>query len=350
MKLNSSIITVLLAALLICGASSTHAQKAEGKGSGRGEGTGQGKGRGETAAAKSGGPSVVNITVTESVNVTLALGAGKISVRGWDKSELRAQAKGADSKIELRKVGGAKVGGADASSPAARVEILVYDKSDDDESEDDSCTADSDVTLDVPRGATVYLKTQDGDIDVEDVTEAHIETAGGRIELRRISKATDATSVGGDVSLEDASGRARLNSIGGVIGIRDFRPLDASDFLKLKSVSGDILLDRVGSARVEANTISGVVKMLGSLVRGGIYSFTTTIGDITLVLPADSSFKLSAKVSEGGEIITEFPLKYKGPASPVSLLQAGRLYGTYGSGDATVNMVSFSGTLRLRKK
>ncbi|MDT4955726.1 MAG: hypothetical protein QOJ02_3864 [Acidobacteriota bacterium] len=343
MKLNSSIITVLLAALFVCGASA-QAQKTEGKGTGRGEGTGQGAGRGESAA-KRGGQAVVNTTVTESVNVTLALGAGKISVRGWDKSELRAQAKGADSKIELR-----KVGGAEASNPAARVEILVYDKSTKDESEDESCNANSDVTLDVPRGATVYLKTQDGDVDVEDVTEAHIETAGGRIELRRISKATDATSVGGDVSLEDASGRARLNSIGGVIGIRDFRPLDASDFLKVRSVSGDILLDRVGSARVEANTISGVLKMMGSLVRGGIYSFTTTIGDITLVLPADSSFKLTAKVSEGGEIITEFPLKYKGAVSPISLLQAGRLVGTYGSGDATVNMVSFSGTLRLRKK
>ena len=346
MKPNFSITILLLAALLICGASA-RAQKIEDKGKARGEGTGQGKARGETDATRP-GQVVASATVTESVNVTLTTGAGRISVRGWDKSELRAQAKGAGSKIELRKVGGAKTGGSDASNPAARVEILVSDKSD--ESDDESCYSSSDVTLDVPRGATVYLKTQDGDVDIEDVTEAHIETGSGRIELRRISKATDATSVGGDVSLEDASGRARINSIGGVIGIKDFRPLDASDFLRIKSVSGDILLDRVGSARVEANTISGVVKMIGSLVRGGIYSFTTTIGDITLVLPADSSFKLSAKVSEGGEIITEFPLKYRGPASPVSLLQAGRLVGTYGSGDSTVNMVSFSGTLRLRKK
>jgi hypothetical protein len=341
MKLNSSIITVLLAALLICGASA-HAQKD--KGTGRGEGMGKGTGRGEGAAQRT-TQTVVNATVTESVNVTLTLGGGKITVRGWDRGELRAQAKGTDAKIELR-----TAGGANDSNPAARVEILVADKTDDEETDEASCNANSNVMLDVPRGATVYLKTQDGDVDIEGVAEAHIETAGGKIDMRRISKATDATSVGGDVSLEDSSGRARLNSIGGLIGIKDLRPLDASDFLKIKSVSGDILLDRVGSARVEANTISGVLKMMGSLVRGGIYSFTTTIGDITLVLPADSSFKLTAKVSEGGEIITEFPLKYKGTASPISLLQAGRLVGTYGSGDATVNMVSFSGTLRLRKK
>jgi hypothetical protein len=334
MKLNSSIITILLAALLICGASA-HAQKATGKSTGRSEG-----------ATQRDMQFTMTTNVTESVNVTLTLGGGKISVRGWDRSELRAQAKGEDAKIELR-----KTGGLGDSNPAARVEILVSDKSDDgDETDAESCNANSNVMLDVPRGATVYLKTQDGDVDIEGVAEAHIETAGGKIDMRRISKATDATSVGGDVSLEDSSGRARLNSIGGLIGIKDLRSLDASDFLKIKSVSGDILLDSVGSARVEANTISGVLKMMGSLVRGGIYSFTTTIGDITLVLPADSSFKLTAKVSEGGEIITEFPLKYKGTASPISLLQAGRLVGTYGSGDATVNMVSFSGTLRLRKK
>jgi DUF4097 and DUF4098 domain-containing protein YvlB len=336
MKLNSSIINILLAALLIFGASA-RAQKATGKGTGRGEATTQRSTQTTTTT-----------TVTESVNVTLTLGGGKISVRGWDRAELRAQTKGEDAKIQLR-----TTNGAGDSNPASRVEVLVSDKSDaDDDEETDAalCNANSNVMLDVPRGATVYLKTQDGDVDIDGVTEAHIETSGGRIDLRRISKATDATSVGGDMSLEDSSGRARLNSIGGLIGIKDFRPLDASDFLKIKSVSGDILLERVGSARVEATTISGVLKMMGSLVRGGIYSFTTTIGDITLVLPADSSFKLTAKVSEGGEIITEFPLKYKGTASPVSLLQAGRLVGTYGAGDATVNMVSFSGTLRLRKK
>jgi hypothetical protein len=336
MKLNSSIITILLAAILICGAS-TRAQKAKDKGTGRSGGVAQQR-TSQVAAA---------ITVTESVNVTLTLGGGKISVRGWDRAELRAQAQGEESKIELRTAKSA--GDADRAS---RVEVLVSDKSDDEDEDADaaSCNANSDVLLDVPRGATVYLKTQDGDVDIEGVAEAHIETGGGKIDMRRISKAVDATSVGGDVSLEDSSGRARLNSIGGLVGIKDFRPLDASDFLKIKSVSGDILLDHVGSARIEANTISGVLKMMGSLVRGGIYSFTTTIGDITLVLPADSSFKLTAKVSEGGEIITEFPLKYKGTASPISLLQAGRLVGTYGSGDATVNMVSFSGTLRLRKK
>ena len=332
MRFNSSIAIILLAALLFCGASA-HAQTSTGKGAGRGVGQGIGQGSEVIAAA------------TSNVNVSLSTGAGRISVHGWDRSEVRARSISADTKIELR-----NAGGTDAANPAMRLEILISKKSEDGENEENACNADIDVMVDVPRGATVFLKTQDGDITVDDVAEAHIETIDGRIEAHRISKTIDATSVGGDVTLEDASGRARLTSINGGIEASNLRPLDGSDFLKIKTVSGDLLLEEVGQARVEANTISGELRLTGPLARGGIYDFTTTNGDVTIMLPTESSFKLNAKVSEGGEIITEFPLKYKGTATPISLLQAGRLLGTYGSGDATINLISFSGTLRLKKQ
>ena len=126
-------------------------------------------------------------------------------------------------------------------------------------------------------------------------------------------------------------------------------PLDGSDFLRVKTVSGDIVLDQIGPARVEANTISGEMRLTGRLARGGIYDFSTTTGDVTMLMPPDSSFKVNARVSEHGEIVTEFPLQYRGPGSPSTTLQTGRLLGTYGSGDATINLISFSGSLRLRK-
>lgn len=342
MKYYLSIITLITAAFLVCG-TSARGQNSTGRGTGRGQGIGQGTGRGEQKPQKQ--QTVATTTVTESVNITLTTADGSIIVRGWDRSELRAQTKGPGTKIELR-----SAGEGESAHPVTHVEVLVSDKPGAGAIDDESGSVDSDVTIDVPRGATLYLKTQDGDVDVEDVAEAHVETSGGRIDLRRVSKATEATSLEGDVTLEDSKGRARLNSLGGVVGIKDLSPVDPSDFLKIKTASGDVLLDRVSSARIEANTISGEVKLMGQLVRGGVYSFTTTIGDITLVLGSDSSFKLNAKVSEGGEIITDFPLKYKGTASPLTLLKAGRLIGTYGTGDASVNIVSFSGTVRLRKK
>ena len=355
MKFNFSITALLLSACLLCGATATHAQKTtdkakdkhtgtgQGEAKGTGQGKGQGMGQGEGEATSQVTESAV--ATTETVNVSLTTGSGRISVHGWDRKEVRAQVMQAGAKIEMR-----KTGGTDAANPAMRLEIMVYEDTEDNAAEDNACDADTDVTLNVPRGATVYLKTENGDIEVDDVAEAHLETTDGRIEARRISKATEAATVNNDIALEDANGRVRLNSFSGVIEVRDLRSVDGSDFVKIKTTSGDILLDRIGPARVEASTIGGELRLLGPLARGGVYNFTTTTGDVTIALPVDSSFQLNAKISEGGEIITEFPLKYKGSASPLSLLQAGRLLGTYGTGEAAINLVSFSGTLRLRKQ
>jgi DUF4097 and DUF4098 domain-containing protein YvlB len=328
MKFRPSIVIIVFAALLVCGANA-QAQKPKDKDKVRNEGAAQ--------------LIQQTATTTATVNVMLTTGAGKITVRGGDRNEVQAATKEAGTRIILR-----RTGAADASVPAARIVVLVSDKSEGEETEDDSSNTSSDVMLDVPRGATVYLKTQDGDVDVQDVAEAHVESSGGRIDLRRITKATEAASVDGEVTLEDASGRARLSSISGVVEVKNLRALDANDFLKIKTASGDVLLDRIGPARVEAATITGEVKLIGTLTRGGSYAFTTTTGDVTLELPADSSFKLNARVSERGVIDTEFPLAYKG--TPSSSIMQGHLTGNYGSGDATLSLSSFSGTIRLRKK
>jgi hypothetical protein len=125
-------------------------------------------------------------------------------------------------------------------------------------------------------------------------------------------------------------------------------------------------------------------------------------GDITLTLPGDSSFSLNAKVSNDGEIISDFPLKLipdaapssppdpapapapsvvitappKSPApgamphaSPVIVKVAPRMSkvivttpvitvtptlrrvnAVCGAGDASIQVASFSGTLHLVKK
>lgn len=342
MKLYSSIVVLLLSAIL-AGSPGAFAQKSPGKGTGRGEGPrpGAGRGRGE----ESNGPMEATVAATPTVNVTLGTRSGNISIHGWERQEVHAEMRESTAKIELRKTSTL----ANASDPASQIEVVVSNGSEDDANFEDSDT-DSPISLDVPRGATLFLKTQDGDIEVTDVAEAHIETSGGRVELSRISKVAEATSIGGDVSLENSGGRARLTSFGGSIEVSDFRALDGNDFLKIKTTGGDILLRQLTQTRVEATTISGEVKLEGKLARGGNYNFTTTSGDVTLALPADSSFKLNAKISENGEIVTEFPIKYNGSTSPFTLMQAGRLIGTYGSGDATLNLISFNGTIRLWKR
>lgn len=352
MRLRFSI-TALMLATLLCGASASAQKKPADKVKEKGVGAIVEPHEAEMAQeaeAERQEPQTLSqaaVAAAPDVNVTLSTTGGRITVRGTGDKEVRARAMTHGAKLRIRVTGGPEGG---PESAATRVEIQVSEKSRGGEEEYESSLGDNDVELEVPRGATVYLNTHDGDIVVSDVAEAHLETNDGKIEATRVTKAVDAASLGGDVTLADASGRASLTTLNGVVDVRGVRPLDGSDFLRVRTVSGDILLDDIGPARVEANTISGELRLAGRLARGGTYDFTTTTGDVTVVMPPDSSFKVNARVSEHGEIVTEFPLQYRGPGVPSAPLQTGRLLGTHGSGDATINLISFSGTLHLRKQ
>jgi hypothetical protein len=185
------------------------------------------------------------------------------------------------------------------------------------------------------------------------------------------------------------------------VEVRNVRSLSAADDFEAKSTSGDLTLEGVTHRRVNGNVISGSVLYTGALARGGSYDFRTISGEITLELPPDSSFSLHAKVVASGDIDTDFPVKMvmgipdgsppappgaprppahgappAGPGTPVpnphpapvvvvvpepgkpgkvrvkvsrEPTQA-RLDGTVGTGDAVVNLSSFSGSLHLRKR
>lgn len=286
------------------------------------------------------------VAVQPGVVITLCMESGRITVRGDDRREVRAQVpKG--TKIDF-----GRAGEQSANAPAARLEVMVAE---DDEDEDTpthfgQCSGSADIELEVPRDATLFFKSEKADFDIEAVAEAHLETNSGNIAIRRVTRAVEATTTEGDVLLEDSKGRVRLESFNGSVEAINVSQTMEGDFFRAKSISNDIMLERVTHSRVEVSTISGEITVTGPLARYAHYEMRTTSGDITLTMPPDSSFRLSAKVSEGGEIVTDFPLKYTGGLNTDRLLSSGQMVGTYGKGDATINLASYSGTLRLKKQ
>lgn len=298
------------------------------------------------------------VAVEPDVVITLCMASGRVSVRGTDRNEVRAELP-QNMKIDFR-----RADGTDNDTPAKRLEVLVAESSDEDEGEDEGkdkdkgestrrfgqCRGSGDFELEVPRNATLFFKSDSADFDIDTIAEAHVETQSGNISLRHVVRATEATSIDGDVSLENSSGRVRLESFGGSVAAINVSKSAEGDFFRAKSISNDVALENVSHSRVEVTTISGEITMRGMLARAGVYDLRTTSGDITLTMPVDSSFKLTAKVSASGEIVTDFPLKYTGGISTSTSLSSGRMIGIYGTGDATINLISFSGTLRLRKQ
>jgi hypothetical protein len=337
------------------------------------------------------------IAADPAVTVSICVMSGNINVRGWDKDEVTARSSDA-AQIELK-------GKYPPGQPgrAIRVEVLVVDKADIQRAKS-KCQAFSDLELNVPRTASVQVQTRDGNISIAEVGMAFAGSQNGDISIARVSQAVEVGSVGGSISVRDSTGRTSVTSIGGGIEVVNIHPSAPADAFEAISVSGDLTLDRVGHAHLNARTVTGNVHLTGPLAQGGRYGFKTMSGDVTLTLPVDSSFSLSAKISQDGEIVTDFPLTLvpeetppstppppapavsapprlpaatpapgaapKGlPSAPVVVRVTPRIKkvevttpvvepfyilrrvsAICGAGDATIYVASFSGTLHLQKK
>ncbi|HZB45484.1 MAG TPA: DUF4097 family beta strand repeat-containing protein [Pyrinomonadaceae bacterium] len=301
------------------------------------------------------------IAAAADVSVSLCMASGSVVVRGWDKGEVHARSDMA-GRIDLRE-----------GKSGKGVEVLVSDYADD-ETGAGHCNSTSDVELDVPRGARVQIRVREGDVDIDGVAEARVESLNGDVDVRRVTRAVDVSCLSGDVSLSDSKGRARLHSVSGSVEAMHVSPAATGDEFEARSTSGDVSLERVGHASVKGATTSGSVRMSGPLVGSGLYEFTTHSGDVTMELPPDSSFRVNARIIHTGEVITDFPVRATLPAAG-NVLEGGipqpppppppngkvkvkppmppahtGLVGVVGKGGAELRLTTFSGTVYLKQE
>jgi hypothetical protein len=332
----------------------------------------------ETPKSESGEKIDLWMTVDPQAIVTLCVASGTLRVRGWEKNEIHVRSLDA-GQIEFRRIDKVK----DTTKPAGRVDVMVLDRSTPAHPRLD-CQALASVEMDVPVNATVQVQTRDGDITIAGVAGAYAGSQNGDIEITRVTKLVEAGSVGGSIFLKDSSGRVNLSSAGGVVEVTNVRPVSDDDALEVGTVSGDIQLNHISNANVTVKTVNGTVTMTGPLAKSGLYGFTNMTGDLVLAMPHDASFRLNAKVSEKHDIVSDFALKYlseippptpakpaktpetkgkvmprTGPvvapivvekpaviASPYVLRRVNAICGT---GDATISIASFGGTVHLKK-
>ncbi len=236
------------------------------------------------------------------VTVSICMTSGNVSVSGWDKNEVTARSDDA-AQIELRRKDSIS-----ESGQAKRLEVVITDKGETPRARN-TCQSSTDVTLKVPQGASVQVQTRDGSISIVSVASAYAGTQNGDISIERVSRSIETCTLGGTVSIKDSTGRVNVTSAGGSFEAHNIRPAENGDVFEVASVSGDITLDKVSHGQLSARTINGNMVLRGPLAHRGRYGFKTMSGDVTLTLPPDASFTLTANVSQGGEIITDFPLK-----------------------------------------
>ena len=267
--------------------------------------------------------------------------SGSFTVRGWNRNEVRVRVSDG-IEIELTRI--------DQTKSERATELRVTSKS---HRSNRSCLMFGDIEMDVPQGANVKLQTTSGDISVAEVARVNVTTTSGDIKLAKMQEDTSATVIGGDIFVRDSTGSFNLHSTGGSIDAREVAPVAASDSVTASTVSGEVTLTHVQHQSVSAKSVSGEVTYSGALIRNGSYNFENLSGEVRVLLPASSSFRLLASVGESVKITSDFDLKYnenQNVIPPGNRSTPRHTSATVGSGASLIRVSLLTGSLRISKQ
>lgn len=183
-------------------------------------------------------------------------------------------------------------------------------------------------TVSVPAGSNINIRTMNGDISVENLHgDIVLADDAGNVEVRSCG--------GGHVHVRTISGPITLINI-------------TNGHVEITSVSGNVTLQNVMGPMVSVNTNRGSIKFDGDVGQNGEYSLINNTGDIDFTVPATASMDLTAR-SISGSVQNDFPLQQKSHTS--FEVQPGRAFaGTSNTASSTVELRSFSGTIRVKKR
>jgi len=268
------------------------------------------------AATQGGFQTDTTFTVAPGTRLQVETQGGDITVRAWDRNQVRVQA--AHSRrthVKVQSSGAVVILEAEAErGPANMV----------------------DYTLTVPAWMALNLEGMYSTIDVTGVRGAvTAETLEGDITVKGPAESLRLESVQGRIIAEGARGAATLTTVS--------EGIEASDMhgdLIAETVSGNIVLRQINAKMVEAETVSGEIILDGRILDGGSYTLLTHSGGVMVTIAEGSNVNI-ATATGSGSVRASFPL----PAGerPSRRRQNYRL----GSGSATLDIEAFSGSILL---
>lgn len=249
--------------------------------------------------------------------VDLSLVSGEIHVTSWNRGEVKIHATSDRGILRL-----------DASP--SRLTLSVRSERGD--------LGDTRYEVTVPASARVITRSVSGDI----------ESRGG--------SEVEAHSVSGDITLSDASGRARIETVSGTVhathvgsGLRvdavsgDLSLSDIVGDVDVQTVSGEIELDGVRSSYVHTETVSGDTRFAGTLDPKGRYELHSHSGDIRLSIPpVGASFEVE---TFSGDIESDYPMTMQ----PRTGGDHKRMEFAINGGGARVSAETFSGDVKIER-
>jgi len=256
---------------------------------------------------------------------------GTVTVTGWDKPQVELRGNlGAGSKLVV-------------SGDSGHLGLKV-DAGDNGWFGKHGPQSDSELALHVPRAAQLEVQVVSADANIADMAGKSIAVHGvsGNLGVRSAAAEVDIENVSGDVSFAapqpNPNGRAHLQTVSGNINARNL-----GGRIKLETVSGDIGLDEAPVQELETGTVSGDVRLHITPAAHARLHLESMSGDVRVYVPESLSAHVDASTFSG-DIHSDFGKVQTKDRGPGSSLDA-----KVGSGDAQIEMQSFSGDLELRK-
>jgi len=245
---------------------------------------------------------------------------GSVTVRTWDRSQVRVQAvHGRRDRIEVESSG--SVVRVEAARAGRGVGIPVN----------------VEYTITVPAWLHVEVEGINTTADIEGVTgEVSVETVQGNVRVVGGSGRISLESVQGEIVLSKARGRVDVSTVN-----RGIHVFDVEGDIVAETVNGPIVIERVQSRAVDAATVNGTIVYDGTIRSGGDYALATHNGGIWVVVPNGTDATVNVSTFNG-RFDASFP-------ATVDSVNKRRFSFTIGNGSAEIDLESFGGDIRLRR-
>lgn len=211
-----------------------------------------------------------SFAVARDAVVDVTVRGGRVVVRGTDGNT--GTVRGGDGQYRLRSTGvGVSLTNRDNDSDIdGRRDMRVRAR--------DRDNGDAPLMLELPRNVRLVLSTLSADVDVSDISgSVEVRTRSGEITLENIGGRLIVETISGTVRLSNVAGAARVNTVSGDVVMRGVR-----EEVRVNTTSGDLrmVLDR--ATRIEAQSVSGDVRVEGQLMPDAQLQVITHSGDIVL--------------------------------------------------------------------
>lgn len=255
------------------------------------------------------------LPVAQGARLEVSNFGGEIAVTTWSRSAVRISANHSSrDRIEITAT--ERAVRAKAEGRRGHAQVVEYQ-------------------ITVPAWMGLSLSGVYTDIRVEGTqAEVSAETVQGEVRVSGGAGNVSLKSVEGAVTLEKARGRIDLHSVND-----DVAATDVTGDITAETVDGDIMLLRIESSNVEANTVDGDVTYDGTIKDGGRYRFATHDGDLRVAVPENGNVTVSVGTFNG-DFNSCFPVQLTGK-------QRHRFNFTLGSGSARLEMESFDGDIEI---